>query len=68
MERRKQNGGVDEYKVIHSNLYHRGICIASEFKRQGCGKILLDYAPKKAEEYGINAVCFEGNIDFHGKR
>ena len=43
------------------------ICIAPEFKRQGYGKILLDYSLKKAEELGCGAVCFEGNIDFYGK-
>lgn len=43
------------------------ICIAPEFKRQGCGKILLDYSLEKAAEFGAGAVCFEGNIDFYGK-
>lgn len=43
------------------------ICIAPEFKRQGWGKILLDYTMEKAREYGIKALCFEGNIDFYGK-
>ena len=43
------------------------ICIAPEFKRQGYGKILLDYTMEKAREYGIKALCFEGNIDFYGK-
>lgn len=43
------------------------ICIAPEFKRQGYGKLLLDYTLAKAEEYGIKALCFEGNIDFYGK-
>lgn len=43
------------------------ICIAPEFKRQGYGKILLDYTMEKAKEYGIKALCFEGNIDFYGK-
>lgn len=43
------------------------ICIAPEFKRQGYGKILLDYTIAKANEYGIKALCFEGNIDFYGK-
>lgn len=43
------------------------ICIANEFKRQGYGKLLLDYTLEKAREYGIKAVCFEGNIDFYGK-
>lgn len=43
------------------------ICIAPEFKRQGYGKILLDYTLEKARKYGIKALCFEGNIDFYGK-
>ena len=43
------------------------ICIASEFKRQGYGKILLDYSLEKAAEFGAGALCFEGNIDFYGK-
>ena len=43
------------------------ICIAPEFKRQGYGKILLDYSLEKASELGTGAVCFEGNIDFYGK-
>lgn len=43
------------------------ICIAPEYKRQGYGKILLDYSLEKAAELGCKAVCFEGNIDFYGK-
>ena len=43
------------------------ICIANSYKRQGYGKILLDYAFKKAAEQGFGAVCFEGNIDFYSK-
>ena len=43
------------------------ICIANELKRQGYGKILLDYSLLKATEMGFGAVCFEGNIDFYGK-
>lgn len=43
------------------------ICIANDLKRRGWGKILLDYSLEKAKEYGIKAVCFEGNIDFYGK-
>lgn len=43
------------------------ICIAPEYKRQGWGKILLDYSLEKAKELGCKAVCFEGNIDFYGK-
>ena len=43
------------------------IGILPEFKRQGFGKILLDYSLAKATELGCGAVCFEGNIDFYGK-
>lgn len=43
------------------------ICIAPEYKRQGYGKILLDYSLEKAAELGCGAVCFEGNTDFYGK-
>lgn len=43
------------------------ICIAPEYKRQGYGKILLDYSLEKATECGAGALCFEGNIDFYGK-
>ena len=43
------------------------ICIAPEFKRQGYGRILLDYSLDRARELGCGAVCFEGNIGFYGK-
>ncbi len=43
------------------------ICIINELKRQGYGKILLDYSLEKATEMGFGAICFEGNIDFYGK-
>lgn len=43
------------------------ICIAPELKRQGYGKILLDYSMEEAVKFGCGAVCFEGNIDFYGK-
>lgn len=43
------------------------ICISHELKRQGYGKMLLDYSLKKAKELGCKAVCFEGNILFYGK-
>lgn len=43
------------------------ICIAPEYKRQGYGKILLDYTLERAREFGIKAVLFEGNIAFYGK-
>ena len=43
------------------------ICIAPEWTRQGYGKLLLDYSLERAKEFGIKALCFEGNIDFYGK-
>ena len=43
------------------------ICITPELKRQGYGKMLLDYTVEKAKEMGFGAVLFEGNIDFYGK-
>ena len=43
------------------------ICIANDLKRQGYGKILLEYTIEKAKEMGEGALCFEGNIDFYGK-
>ena len=43
------------------------ICISPELKRQGYGKLLLDYSLERAKELGAGAVCFEGNIDFYGK-
>lgn len=43
------------------------ICITPKLKRQGYGKILLDYSLKKATEFGFGAVCIEGNVDFYGK-
>lgn len=43
------------------------ICIDNSLKRKGYGKMLLDYSLEKAKEYGIKALCFEGNIDFYGK-
>ena len=43
------------------------ICIAPAWKRQGYGKILLDYSLEQAAASGCQAVCFEGNIDFYGK-
>ena len=43
------------------------ICIANELKRQGYGKILLDYSLEKATKMGFGAICFEGNIGFYGK-
>ena len=43
------------------------ICITPELKRQGYGKMLLDYTLEKAKDLGFGALCFEGNIDFYGK-
>lgn len=41
------------------------ICIAPEYKRQGFGKILLDYSLERAAKMGFGAVLFEGNIKFY---
>ncbi len=43
------------------------ICITPERKRQGYGKILLDYSVEQAAKLGCGALCFEGNINFYGK-
>ena len=43
------------------------IGITPELKRQGYGKMLLDYSLQKATEMGFGAVLFEGNIGFYGK-
>ena len=43
------------------------ICIAPAYKRQGYGKILLDYSLEQAAKWGCPAVCFEGNIAFYGQ-
>lgn len=43
------------------------IGIHPDYKRQGYGKILLDYALDKASSMGVGAICMEGNIDFYGK-
>jgi len=43
------------------------IGIHPDHKRQGYGKVLLDYSLSKAAEMGFGAVCFEGNIGFYGK-
>ena len=43
------------------------ICIASEYKRHGYGKILLDFALEKATALGVGAIAMTGNIDFYGK-
>lgn len=43
------------------------ISIAPEHKRQGYGKILLDYTMEKAKELGAGALAITGNIDFYGK-
>lgn len=43
------------------------ICIANDLKRQGYGKMLLDYSLEQARRLGCGALCFEGNISFYGK-
>ena len=43
------------------------IGITPALKRQGYGKLLLDYSLEKAAALGFGAVLFEGNIAFYGK-
>lgn len=43
------------------------IGIAPACKRQGYGKLLLDYSMEKAKEMGAGALAITGNIDFYGK-
>ena len=43
------------------------IGISPDLKRQGYGKVILDYSLEKATEMGFGAVLFEGNIGFYGK-
>mgnify|MGYP004672647269 CR=1 FL=1 len=43
------------------------ICIAPAFKRQGYGKILLDFSAAQAAAMGADALFITGNIDFYGK-
>lgn len=43
------------------------ISIAPAFKRQGYGKLLLDYSMNQAEKLGAGALAITGNIDFYGK-
>lgn len=43
------------------------ICVAQDCKRQGFGKMLLDFSLQRAAELGYGAVAFEGNIAFYGK-
>ncbi len=57
--------GYDGTEVIVLSL--GPICIAPEYKRQGYGKILLEYSLKEARNQGYGAVFLEGNFDFYGK-
>ncbi|MCR5290767.1 MAG: N-acetyltransferase [Treponema sp.] len=41
------------------------ISIHPEYKRQGYGLKLLQYALEKAKTMGIGFICMEGNIDFY---
>lgn len=43
------------------------ICIKPKYKRQGYGKMLLDYSLEEAKAMGCGALCFEGNLHFYGK-
>ena len=44
------------------------ICITPEFKRQGYGKILLDYSLEKATELGCEAVCLDSWVLWERKQ
>ncbi len=41
------------------------ISIHPDYKRQGYGLKLLNFALEKAKELGIGFICMEGNIDFY---
>ena len=41
------------------------ISIHPDYKRQGYGLKLLQYALEKARELGVGFLCMEGNIDFY---
>ena len=41
------------------------ISIHPDYKRQGYGLKLLQYALEKAREQGVGFLCMEGNIDFY---
>lgn len=43
------------------------ISIAPQFKRQGYGKVFLEYSMEKAKEMGAGALAITGNIGFYGK-
>ena len=43
------------------------IGIAPNYKRQGYGKILLDFSMEKAKKMGASALAITGNIAFYGK-
>lgn len=43
------------------------IGIASEYKRRGYGKRLLDFSMEKARKMGAGALAITGNILFYGK-
>lgn len=43
------------------------ICIDNDMKRQGYGKVLLDYTLEEAHKLGYKAVLIEGDISFYGK-
>lgn len=53
--------GCMEHYVLH--------CFRSDpaYKRQGYGKILLDYSMEKARAMGVGALTITGNIAFYGK-
>lgn len=52
--------GCTEHYVLHCF-----ISIHPDFKRQGYGLKLLQYALEKAKAMGIGFICMEGNINFY---
>lgn len=57
---------ADDGRIIPSMTFGP-IGILPGYKRQGYGKILLDYSLDQAVRMGAGVTCIEGNIDFYGK-
>jgi predicted N-acetyltransferase YhbS len=56
--------GQEGNKVVPSWTFGP-ISIHPDYKRQGYGLKLLQYALEKARELGVGFLCMEGNIDFY---
>ena len=58
--------GQDAWSILYStDIGPISISIHPDYKRKGYGLKLLNFALDKAREYGIGALCMEGNIDFY---